>query len=1103
MVSSQNELSQSKAYQLPIDVFAIVSFICSLYYFYLFTILIDSRNFPVTSFLNRIIGVGILNGVDTAIRTKFYLFAIISTGVLAIFLVIAIEKYFSKIMSNGLFNAERNYLAFFSILGITNLFLFFISKNHLFQFNLHLIFTLMCCLIFLIIVKNYSIKFHKSEGFLKDFHFMHIFFTIPFVTSFLFLVLKNDGFIIDFYSLVIYFYQFLILIIIYYIYLPKINIRIFDPNYRNILICSLVPICFYPVSIPLTNELQFWLSRWLFIDARILSLIIFILFIMMSFMLYHYQLKEKRAYINIESCQNNYVLPAILSALIIFSNYVSGGSFTQVLRGNVFEHGLTSTVIQQLFDYGAFPQIDIANPHGFMDIYSPILYSFINGYYPFDCFLWSWITPLLVALLSYFLLKEFMEGSTAFFLVIFLPLLGILPDEHCIIIFLSAILFVKFLRNSHLCNFILLELVILFGITLRPEAGIASLFAVLLITFLMIYSKLGTDIKKNLNFIFPYCISTITILIIFGFIFIFLCYISDTPLISPIIRIINMYIINDPSGTYPDLFSNYDIKVVLQYALFPLFSLSILVFFIWSLLFKRNSFNYQLIIIVFISIASLFLSQRGIQRHSLMESFSLFYTLVLACLIPFVWCQQKKIFSIIFLIIILICGGLITQIPLNSFQTDFSNSFFSFNNWHEHENRVQIHKNEFNEYNGVYDLGIYLQQFLKHNETYYDLSNFLLPFTILRKEYIPHSVITPNAGEWFQNETIQSLRDNLDNIPIVITGGWHIDGIPTEFRNYRIAEYIYNNYRPIGKIDMFEVWLRNDLNQNLYTPNLGQVESIPFLIETPEIHNIKIENKNSSIILQSENDDPYIANLIFNRSYIQKILSASTTLNLFYYSDTNGQIQIFYSINGSPYCEKNSMFGNIYESKSEENLFSITIPHEINNITSFRMDPPNNSNLTLRSGFITPSFDFKLDTKINRDFSLKKLPYIWGTFDSYSMFLKKPIMSLLKEGGMNIGNNEPILFSNIPNIIDKKSGNYLYLRIKSDEAGDISIKYGNDPQSQEIPAIINFNLHPNYKSVDYLIRISSQWEWYQEVKYFELVSSVPIFLEKFEILKGD
>lgn len=1095
-------LDQPDKLKLPLDVFAITSFICAGFYVFLYSILIKQESFPLTSFPNRIIGIAVLEGTDTLARTHLYLYALILTGILALILLTFLEKTMNRIIPTVHYEKERFFLALISILGTANLIFGILTKNSVFLFNIYLIICILFCIITLIAAKKHAdIKRPHNFQLFEDLPFIITIFLIPVPLLFVIQVLEGGAFVFTFFTFVEYYLLYTILLFALTAFCPSKLPRILDDKFRGILATSVIPLYFYPVSIPLTNEVQYTLSQWFSIDPKILSLVVLVLLVLISCFLYRIQIRQNHQFLDPQSSLNNLSLPALLTAVSLYANYLASAPFTSIGGGNLFEFGLTSTVVQQFFDFGKIPFVNIVNPHGFMDIYYAIFYSLINGYQPFDSFLWQWITPALIVLASYFFLKEFVEGHVALLLMLFLPVFTIFNFNNFFIL-IAGIFFVRFWKDPQLKNYIILLIALLFCFAWRAESGVSSVLAICFISVVLYFKTLKKSPSQLWKDYSKYFFATIGIFGICVLVYIAVCLITYESPVTAVQSVVNLYIINDPVGTYSGLYTVYDARVALQYAIFPLFGLGVVLFFIWIALTRRDHVTAQLILIAFLAIATLFLSQRGVQRHSLIEGFTTFYFPLLACSIPLLWYRSKKLLSIVIVILILGTGSFIAQYPLTPVEKDLSTTFFEFTTWENHESRVQVQATDLAP---VAHLTEYLGTTLRPNETYFDISNFLMTYTLLQKDYVPDAVSNMlQAGEWYQNETVQRLIQNRDQIPIVVTGGLQIDNVPNEMRTYRIAEYVYTNYRPIGHIDTYEIWLRNDLNTSHFDLSSNQSYLIHFAAENLMSHDIQAKNQNGGIVLHSGSNDPYVWNFILNDTPVQQSDSAKSGFHLVYTSDTAGPLQVFYSVNNSPYSEEHSVVGFVNKANMEQDFYVI-LPTNIRFISNIRIDPPNNSNITLMQGYLYPQTSLLIpDTSINRDFDLKELPYVWGTFDKMDPATHQPVQNVLYDGEMQVDSNNLAVFTNISQNLDKTSGNYILIKLKSSRAGEVQMEYGNAEDTTGKPALMKFETIPSDKEQNYILRISSQWNWYSEpTTYIRISSSSPVTLYDCKILKGD
>jgi hypothetical protein len=151
------------------------------------------------------------------------------------------------------------------------------------------------------------------------------------------------------------------------------------------------------------------------------------------------------------------------------------------------------------------------------------------------------------------------------------------------------------------------------------------------------------------------------------------------------------------------------------------------------------------------------------------------------------------------------------------------------------------------------------------------------------------------------------------------------------------------------------------------------------------------------------------------------------------------------------------------------------------------------------NGFHLPNPEVLIPiTDFNQNFNLKKLPYIWGSFDEYGAKENTIVLNSFIENTQTVDPQVPLRFY-FKQKIDKSSGNYIYLKINSHSSGTVSLRYGPNSLSSVV-----FDLIPSNIDVDYLIRISSQWDWInQEIGLIELSSSTNIDIKQMSIRKGD
>jgi hypothetical protein len=164
---------------------------------------------------------------------------------------------------------------------------------------------------------------------------------------------------------------------------------------------------------------------------------------------------------------------------------------------------------------------------------------------------------------------------------------------------------------------------------------------------------------------------------------------------------------------------------------------------------------------------------------------------------------------LLFLIYIIAFPSFLILIP------NENTKFFEYHNWTNKENRIidnqVIYQN----------LTSFIVSTQTSNETFFDFTNSPLIYALTDKEFIPY--IIPNiyqSSEIIQNDTLQRLdrQYQQNRIPLVIFkqgNGWdYVDNVPNEIRSYRIAEYIYQHYKPIGSIDgRYQIWVADTMDE--------------------------------------------------------------------------------------------------------------------------------------------------------------------------------------------------------------------------------------------------------------------------------------------------
>lgn len=137
-------------------------------------------------------------------------------------------------------------------------------------------------------------------------------------------------------------------------------------------------------------------------------------------------------------------------------------------------------------------------------------------------------------------------------------------------------------------------------------------------------------------------------------------------------------------------------------------------------------------------------------------------------------------------------------------------------------------------------------------------------------------------------------------------------------------------------------------------------------------------------------------------------------------------------------------------------------------------------------------------TNFAQIFRLKRLPYIWGTYDPYHAVSETVVLANLTDSRILIAKGKIYTFPVDPDI-DKSSGNYLYLRMNGSQISNVTVLYGATVSDAFV-----FTTEPTSKEENYLIRLSSQWKWMDSrIENISIKSDRNIELLEMNIRKGD
>ncbi len=1071
-------------------------------------IIFKHSNTWLYSFKERAIGIAIAQGIDPSLRTIIYyklIFIFIFSFFINFFVLSLIYKLLERIKNNLIYRkitliVEKKFFiisGIFLFLGII-LYKFNNQKEYLYY---SIIILYLILLVFIFMVMKIFFFFYNKELYIilnKSYRILFISMIFPLILIFIKWTLIYGEWSFYFSSYKYFFYHFIIWFVSFFIYITFLKINRFNSKTINringIVLMSFIPLFLIPAAIPIINESQFTLSGLFFISPRQLSIIVFSILFVVSIIILFYLINSEKQIFKQSRLIAYYYIPVIVISVVLykyFGHYIGLGGLDSLHQGE------TITPTQQLFQFGKIPFVDIWPAHGLRDFILQTFYSFINGYRGLEMWMWGYIEIVLCVVFVYLVLSRFFPPIFSLFMALLFN--NIIFINYATFVLLIAFMIYGLLKEKSLIRIILFYIFLMFIALWRAEFLAEVIPSFLIVVLLYKINNKDFNLTRVLTgfgiVFFP--------AIIVYFLLAAIRQHSFIDMMSLIIQFAkNDALVGGYISIIPDNPSKFEIlKIILQYVIFPLVSLSLIIYLLLLKMYNKK-ISYKFYIIIFLSLFSLIAMQRGLARHSFIEVGLNYFLFVFSfMLIPFIFERFNSSIKMILGLIIFL--GFFSISPYYSTFLPSSN-FFKFRDWHNKESRV-IGEMQYNK-----NILTFLNNNLNKNQTFYEFINAPALYTLVNKE-VPNLFFLPEffyATDPVQLDYIKRLKTyNIDNkIPYIIFKdnkwwGSAIDNIPSEVRSYRIAEYIYKNYVPFVNLDSYDIWIKKGLDRTIKGSSSTNIKlefnSLPDL-KTKKLS--VIGNSKNNLVLRSYINNPQIFNFIkFNNIHI--IITNNYYLKFNYRSNIKGNLQIFYNYNNRGFDESYTNIISLNPSKEFKTAI-IKIPFEglKNILTDIRFNPPDNTLLEIKNIELIEraGLDLIENNSYPQNFNLLKLPYVWGTYDIKKAAIKTKIIQQLNKSEFLLNPNE-IVKLKIDNDFDKTNGNYLHLRIKSNSNSKCYISYGEDNISY-----VQFDIIGSGKFEDYLIRISSQYQWMNEnIEAINLKSDSAIAIEKIFIRAGD
>lgn len=641
---------------------------------------------------------------------------------------------------------------------------------------------------------------------------------------------------------------------------------------------------------------------------------------------------------------------------------------------SIFESANYSVLISDFLNHGRMPIVSHYGGHMLTNFLGGISYGIINNDYAGAIFApyAAYIYPIVVTIFYYFL-KNILSSRQAFWFILVITCY----DSYFYfgVGLLICLALIKYMERHTFgrafCIWFCCIITTLYKLDLGVAFGVATLIV------LTVYTIQNREFKQLKTLFGTLIISIVSTFIIF-------CILCFRENINPIKRIFEFISISlsNQNWAYGTIGDPQNLGFYWVYLFLPIICMLGILYLIFNKEIKVKV-NYSIYyFLLFLGFSYFINFSRGLVRHSMNEygisitqNILMFTsTLFLAILISVV---KNKSHLFIYTIVLLSVLNILLIGNSKYNETSLVNGAINNNNkifealdstnkdiFDEKVNRV-VWPEEL--VTNVSQLNIVLDTLLTPEETYIDFVNKSFMYSALNREspvYIAQSPIHL-SGEYAQEQFIEQIEENTDNTPIVLMPSleatdqldYALDGISHSVRYYKVAEYIYQNFRPLFKVNDIAIWCRIEKYEEYQMLNRGW-EKIDWGYDVGEMGDLHGE---------SLHDLPYLwGNLDVKKGWENQILYELKNMGTGKYQMP--EIDLASKVNGNYLLISGKIEDADFSNPDSSNTIKVSL------------------GITNQIGKVEPQYSFRFNGKVGTDHYLIRISsdYFWyiGNIDT-------------------------------------------------------------------------------------------------------------------------
>lgn len=506
----------------------------------------------------------------------------------------------------------------------------------------------------------------------------------------------------------------------------------------------------------------------------------------------------------------------------------------KTVNADLFETANSSVLISDFLNYGKIPIVENYGGHMLENVFGGLLYGILNNDYQGAIF--NPYAELLVPILTlvfFYVLKKLLGENYAFGISMLFPFYE--SWSYFGMGMISCLALILFFKKNSYHRALLVWVACAWNVLYRLDLGVAFGGAVIGVALVWIV------INKNWKALKQLFLTFVGVIVSGGIIWCSICLLKNVNPINRMIEFINISASNK-NWAYSTLGNTADMAFSWSYLFLPLLVVGCLVYSVIAKRIRNHvSMDCYLILLV-LGLSYCLNFSRGCVRHSLVEkigvimywSASVFLAVFLSC-----YKKEKKIFLITFLGMMLVQslflqeGNFSKQSIANKATeklgevtgtwTEIVNQESNMTMWEEiKEKGEKVNRVEWSEElkEKIVPIQDVVEVLLDESETYVDFTNQNFMYAAMGRENPVYVVQSPGqlSGERSQTDFINEIKTQSEKIPLLLMPSGEqegamdtsLDGIANAVRYYKVAEYLYQNYRPLCMVSDTAIWCRND-----------------------------------------------------------------------------------------------------------------------------------------------------------------------------------------------------------------------------------------------------------------------------------------------------